>query len=81
MIGYPGMAKAHSFYERNSFKESLVEHIRERIGQSLRECYQVSKDLPPNLHTLVRKLDAIEGNYLLRHSDVTADVAHDWSAS
>jgi hypothetical protein len=35
---------------------------RERIGQSLREHYQVAKELPPALLTLVGKLDAPEGN-------------------
>jgi hypothetical protein len=37
---------------------------RRRIGRS--ERYQVSKELPPDLLTLVRKLDALEGNQLLR---------------
>jgi hypothetical protein len=35
---------------------------RERIGQSLRERYQVTTGLPPALLTLVGKLDALEGN-------------------
>jgi hypothetical protein len=35
---------------------------RERIGQSLRERYQVAKELPPALLTLVGKLDALESN-------------------
>jgi hypothetical protein len=35
---------------------------RERIGQSLRERYQVTTELPPALLTLVGKLDALEGN-------------------
>ncbi len=39
---------------------------RERIGQSLRERYQVAKELPPALLTLVGKLDALESNLLLR---------------
>jgi hypothetical protein len=30
---------------------------RNRIGQDLREQYEVPKDLPPKLLTLVRKLD------------------------
>jgi hypothetical protein len=34
---------------------------RERIGQSLREHYQVPTELPPALLTLVRKLD-VESN-------------------
>jgi hypothetical protein len=35
---------------------------RESIGQNLRERYQVAKELPPDLLTLVGKLDALEGN-------------------
>jgi hypothetical protein len=35
---------------------------RERIGQSLREHYQVPTELPPALLTLARKLDAVESN-------------------
>jgi hypothetical protein len=38
-----------------------------RIGESLRDYFPVPTDLPPKLLTLVRKLDVIEGNYLLRH--------------
>jgi hypothetical protein len=36
--------------------------IRESIGQDLRERYQVAKELPPDLLTLVGKLEALEGN-------------------
>jgi len=39
---------------------------RERIGWGLRERYRIAKELPPSLLTLVRKLDAVEGNLLLR---------------
>jgi hypothetical protein len=35
---------------------------RERIGQSLREHYLVTTELPPALLTLVGKLDALESN-------------------
>jgi len=57
---------------------------RNRIGQGLRERYAVPRELPPRLGALVRKLeaaegahpsrtlfsrlDALEGNYLLRHA-------------
>jgi len=57
---------------------------REAIGQALRKRYAVTTDLPPKLLALVRKLtavegkqqlrtrisrlDAIEGNYLLRYA-------------
>jgi hypothetical protein len=52
-----------------------------RIGASLRGYFKVPTEFPPHLLTLVRKLDAIEASYLLRHSGVTADGTHDWSAS
>ena len=68
------MAQPYSFYERHSFNEETTwEFIRERIGYGLRERYQVPKELPSKLLTLIRKLDAIEGNCLLRHLDATAD--------
>jgi hypothetical protein len=37
---------------------------REGIGRDLRERYAVSEELPPRLITLVKKLDAVEGNQL-----------------
>jgi hypothetical protein len=43
-----------------------------RIGQSLREYFEVPAELPPKLLTLVGKLDAIEGSYLLRYLDANA---------
>jgi len=36
------------------------------IGWVLGQRYQVPKDLPPKLLTLVRKLDALESNQLLQ---------------
>jgi hypothetical protein len=41
---------------------------RNQIGRELRELHEVPKELPPKLLALVRKLDAIEGNYLLRYA-------------
>jgi hypothetical protein len=41
--------------------------IRDEIGLGLRERYEV-QELPPELLTLVRKLDAAEGNYLSRYA-------------
>ena len=38
------------------------------IGRVLRERYNVLKDLPPKLLTLIGRLDAIEGKYLLRYA-------------
>ena len=47
----------------------------EEVGRSLRECYELPKELPPILRRLVRKLvsslDAVEGNYLLLASRMT----------
>jgi hypothetical protein len=61
------MPQAHSFYQRHSFSEGFTWwFVRKRIGQDLRERYDVPKGLPPNLLALVRKLDAIEGKYLSR---------------
>ena len=43
---------------------------RRKIGRSLRECYEAPKELPPSLLTLVRKLDALEGNQVPREAPV-----------
>jgi hypothetical protein len=60
------MPQAHSFYEGQSFLKGLIWwFVLTRIGQGLRERYQLSKELPPKLLALVGKLDAIERNYLL----------------
>jgi hypothetical protein len=65
----PSMSQAQTFYEGHSFYEGLTWwFVRERIGQGLRERYQFPTELPPKLLALVRKLDAIEGNYLLRYA-------------
>ena len=44
-----------------------------RIGRSLRYYFEVPAELPLELLTLIRKLDAIEGDYLLRHLRATPD--------
>jgi len=41
---------------------------RNQIGRDLRDRYQVPTHLPPNLQTLVLKVDAIEGNHWLGYS-------------
>jgi hypothetical protein len=41
---------------------------RNQIGQHLRELYEVPKELPPKLLALVRKLAAVEGKHRLRTS-------------
>jgi hypothetical protein len=62
------MSQALTFYEGHSFYEGLTWwFVRERIGLGLREHYQVPKELPRNLLLLILKLDAAEGNYLLRY--------------
>jgi hypothetical protein len=63
------MSQAQSFYESHSFHEGLTWlSVRERIGQGLRDRYEVPKELPPKLQTLVLKVDTIEGNQLLGYS-------------
>ena len=55
------MSQVQSFYEGHSFYEGLTWwSVRERIGQGLRERYQVPKELPAKLLALIKKLDAIE---------------------
>ena len=51
----PSMSQAQSFYERQAAITWWF--VMARIGQSLRECYQVPRELPPGLLTLVKKLD------------------------
>jgi hypothetical protein len=45
---------------------------RGRIGQDLRERYSVPQELPQQLCTLARKLDAVEGNQLPQ------ETRHNW---
>ena len=45
---------------------------RNKIGQDLRERYHVPKDLPPELQTLVRKLD--DRDWLLPNVSLENDV-------
>jgi hypothetical protein len=52
------MWQAYSFYVGHSLYEGLTWwSVRECISQGLREHYEVSKELPPELLTLVAKLD------------------------
>jgi len=56
--GVSSMPQAQSFYEGRSFVQGLIWwFVMGRIGQDLRESYQVPKELPPKLIVLVRKLD------------------------
>jgi hypothetical protein len=50
-VGRGIMLQAHSFYELTWWS------VRERIGWGLREHYEVPKELPPELLTLITKLD------------------------
>jgi hypothetical protein len=52
------MPQAQSFYEGHSLVQGLIWwFVMGRIGQDLRERYQVHEELPLKLLVLVRKLD------------------------
>ena len=51
----PSMPQAQSFYEKHL--ELTWWFVMARIGQGLREQYEVPKELPPELLTLVTKFD------------------------
>ena len=53
--GVSSMPQAQSFYERQF--EFALRFAMARIGQDLREHYEVPKELPPKLLRLVRRLD------------------------
>jgi hypothetical protein len=55
------MSQAQTFYEAHPFYGGLTwSFVTEQIGQSLRDHYQVSKELPAKLLALIRNLEAIE---------------------
>jgi hypothetical protein len=60
------MPQAQTFYGGRSFVQGLIWwFVMGRIGQDLREQYEVPKELPPKLLKLVRRLDdsdALFGN-------------------
>jgi hypothetical protein len=62
----------------SAYEASAWALTRERIGWSLRERYQVSKKLPSSLLALVRKLDAVEGNLVLRRMHQAPAVRGEW---
>jgi hypothetical protein len=68
----PAMSNGNPAYE----PIALVALI-ERIGIDLRERYRPTEELPASLFTLVRKLDAVEGNLLLRRMQ-QAPVVRGW---
>jgi hypothetical protein len=52
------MPQAQSFYEGHSFVQGLIWwFVMGRIGQGLRERYEVPTELPPKLLALIGKLD------------------------
>ena len=51
----PSVSQARSFYEKHL--ELTWWFVMARIGQGLREQYEVPKELPPELLTLVTKFD------------------------
>ena len=52
------MPQAQSFYEGQSFVQGLIWwFVMGRIGQGLREHYEVPTELPPKLLALIGKLD------------------------
>ena len=54
--------------DRSPYETSAWVLTRERIAWGLRERYRIVKELPPSLLTLVRKLDAVDGNRLPKES-------------
>ncbi len=62
------MSKQHAQYEPVAWRWT-----RNEIARGLRERYEVPKELPPKLQTLVLKVDAIEGNQLLSYSGTRSD--------
>jgi hypothetical protein len=59
------MSEAQTYYEAHPFYGGLAwSFVTERIGQGLREHYQVPKELSPKLATLVSRLDTSESKSL-----------------
>jgi len=55
------MSQAQTFYDAYPLYGGLTwSFVTERIGQDLRERYQVPNELPAKLLALIRKLEAIE---------------------
>jgi len=58
------MSQALTFYEGHSFYEGLTWwFVWERLGQGLRERYEVPKELPRDLRLLILKLAAAEDTF------------------
>jgi hypothetical protein len=65
--------------DRSPYEAAAWVLTTERIGWSLRERYRVSKESPPSLLALVRKLDVVEGILLLRRMQQAPVVRGGWS--
>jgi hypothetical protein len=63
------LPELHTYYCKECEATVLRRASRESGGflslRSLKKLYQVPKELPPTLLTLVRKLDALEGHLLV----------------
>ena len=68
----PNMSQARSFYEGSFLKGLVWWFVMARIGQDLRERYEVPTELPPKLLALVRKLD--DRDWLLPNVSWQGDV-------
>jgi hypothetical protein len=68
------MAEARTYYDYDYHKRLAWSFTREQIGCNLKKLYQLPEELPPDLHALVRKLEAVESNQL-RYSGMMTDYA------
>ena len=63
------MSQAQTFYDAYPLYGGLTwSFVTERIGQDLRERYQVPNELPAKLLALIRKLEAIERKSARAHT-------------
>ena len=62
--GYPGTRVPGMATQSAQFEPVAWWWARNKIGRDLRELYEVPKELPPKLLTLVRKLDVVADNQL-----------------
>ena len=63
---HPEHPADHARLSHSIWAVRFASHAREQIGQNLRERYESSTELPLTLLRLVRKLDVLEGNQLLK---------------
>jgi hypothetical protein len=62
--GYPGTRVPGMATQSAQYEPVAWWWTRNQIGRDLRELYEVPKELPPKLPTLVRKLDVVADNQL-----------------